>query len=102
MPARQIHHFLISYDIADPKRLAKIHRILKQKGLPVQYSVFSVLYTKKQLSALLLRLQSSMNEKEDDIRCYTLPQTIHCEMIGRQLFAEEVYLFNNGISRLLQ
>jgi CRISPR/Cas system-associated endoribonuclease Cas2 len=32
--------FLISYDIADPKRLTRIHRLLKKQGLPV--TVFRV------------------------------------------------------------
>src|SRR2546425_11381608 len=33
-------NWLIAYDIADPRRLARVHRYLKRHAIPVQYSVF--------------------------------------------------------------
>jgi len=32
--------YIICYDITCPRRLGKIHRLLKQSALPLQYSVF--------------------------------------------------------------
>ncbi|MBX3630284.1 MAG: CRISPR-associated endonuclease Cas2 [Nitrosomonas sp.] len=42
MADNQSNLYLIAYDIADSKRLARVHRVLKQQGLPVQFSVFMV------------------------------------------------------------
>ena len=48
--------YLIAYDIANPKRLSHVHRTLKKLGLPVQYSVFTVVMKRKTLLRLLERL----------------------------------------------
>ncbi len=32
--------FLVSYDVRDPKRLRKVHRLMKAYGEPWQFSVF--------------------------------------------------------------
>lgn len=32
--------YLVSYDISDPKRLRRIHKVMKAYGEPWQYSVF--------------------------------------------------------------
>ncbi len=40
MSANHAREFIISYDIADPKRLSRIHRMLKRLAMPLQYSVF--------------------------------------------------------------
>ena len=45
--------YLIAYDIADPKRLSRVHRALKREGLPVQYSVFTVVIKRKALLRLM-------------------------------------------------
>ena len=37
MADNQAGLYLIAYDIADPKRLSRVHRALKREGLPVQY-----------------------------------------------------------------
>lgn len=101
MPAQKRIQFLISYDVSDPKRLQRIHRVLKKAGLPVQYSVFSVVITKLRLLALLERIEALMNVHEDDLRCYSLPAEIDCTMLGKQYFPDDVLLFSHGVSRLI-
>ena len=34
--------YLVTYDIADPKRLSRLFRFMKKQGVPLQYSVFLV------------------------------------------------------------
>ena len=67
-------HHLICYDIADSRRLARIHRHLKQHALPLQYSVFLYHATASQLERRLGELGALMDPRADDIRAYPLPQ----------------------------
>ncbi len=62
--------YMIVYDIADPKRLRKVHKILKDKGLPVQKSVFFYRGTEKIVNPLLDKISTVMSLKEDDLRAY--------------------------------
>ena len=101
MAVNKAVQYLISYDISDPKRLQRIHRVLKKQGLPVQYSVFSVVLTKVQLQRLLERLEEIMDERDDDLRCYSLPASVDCKTLGRQFFPADVWLFSHGVSRLI-
>jgi CRISPR-associated protein Cas2 len=66
--------YIICYDIANPRRLARIHRLLKKQALPLQYSVFLFNGTETQLQHCLDQLQAIMDPHTDDIRAYPLPQ----------------------------
>ncbi len=101
MPVNKIGQYLVIYDIGDPKRLQRIHRVLKKQGLPIQFSVFSVLLTKSQLSRLMQQLEDIMDLQEDDLRCYGLPNAIQCTNLGQQFFPEDVLLFSKGVNRLM-
>ena len=45
--------YLLAYDIANPKRLVKVHRQVSKRGLALQYSVFLLLDTPAALDGLL-------------------------------------------------
>ncbi len=62
--------YLMAYDIADPKRLGKVYRILKKEGLAVQKSVFFVQGTEQRIEQLLQQLAGVIRAREDDIRAY--------------------------------
>ena len=93
--------YLIAYDIAEPRRLGRIHRILKKQGLPVQYSVFTVVMKRKALLGLLAEINARINVCEDDVRCYRLPDHSESVMLGKQFFPEDVLLFTRGVNCLL-
>lgn len=93
--------YLIAYDIADPRRLSRVHRTLKKQGLPVQYSVFTVVMKRKALLRLLDCLNLLIKTAEDDIRCYRLPEQADIKVLGQQYFPEDVLLFSGGVNRLL-
>jgi CRISPR-associated protein Cas2 len=93
--------YLIAYDIADPKRLSRIHRALKKQGLPVQYSVFTVVMKRKALIRLLDHVEQLIDHAEDDIRCYRLPERTDIKTLGQQYFPKDVMLFTEGVNRLL-
>jgi CRISPR-associated protein Cas2 len=93
--------YLIAYDIAHPKRLGRVHRILKKEGLPVQYSVFTVVMKRPRLLRLLDRIAGQIEEAEDDVRCYRLPDNTETASLGRQYFPADVMLFTGGVDRIL-
>ncbi len=62
--------YMMAYDITDPKRLAKVYRILKKEGILVQKSVFFVKGTEQRIEKLLDRLATVIRAREDDIRAY--------------------------------
>jgi CRISPR-associated protein Cas2 len=101
MADNQAQLYLVAYDIANPKRLVRVHSVLKKQGLPLQYSVFTVVIKRKALLRLLSVLAALIHPGQDDIRCYRLPSTTDMQTLGKQLFPEDVLLFTNGINRLL-
>ena len=101
MAMNQKKQYLVAYDICEPKRLQRVHRMLKKKGLPVQYSVFSVVLSAVQVERLMDLIDAIIDEREDDLRCYSLPGTIHCITLGQQFFPDDVLLFSHGVSRLV-
>ena len=60
------HWHLVCYDIRDPGRWYRAHKILKGCGERVQYSIFRVQMTKTRLEALRWEL-SKILEDDDDL-----------------------------------
>ncbi len=100
MADSQIGLYLIAYDIANPKRLSRVHRTLKKQGLPVQYSVFTVVIKRKALLRLMDAISQLIHPTEDDVRCYRLPENSDVKTLGRQFFPVDVMLFTGGVNRI--
>jgi CRISPR-associated protein Cas2 len=62
--------YIVAYDIADPKRLQQVYRILKKEGMAVQQSVFFVYGDQPAVDRILDRLSSVIKSDRDDIRAY--------------------------------
>lgn len=62
--------YMFAYDIADPKRLLRVHRVMKQAGLAAQKSVFFVQGNEPEIKDLLNRLGKIIKHSKDDIRAY--------------------------------
>jgi CRISPR-associated protein Cas2 len=84
MAVHQARPYLLAYDIADPKRLSRVHRTVRDYGLPLQYSVFLVVVNTQRLDQLLAQLDDIIHDKEDDIRVYPLPMQFDADQYGRQ------------------
>jgi CRISPR-associated protein Cas2 len=80
--------YLVAYDIADPKRLAKVHRFIKQKGIAAQKSVFFVNGTQSRINAFLDEICAFMNPKEDDLRAYPIAHPSRVWTFGVNPLAE--------------
>jgi CRISPR-associated protein Cas2 len=88
--------YLISYDICDPRRLSRVARFLEKHACRVQYSVFVLQTTPAQLTLLLDGLAELIEPTEDDIRAYPLPFEANIDLLGRQIFPDDILLIRNG------
>jgi len=75
-------NYLVCYDIKDEKRLARVYRYLKGIGIHLQYSVFHCKLTWNELNEIKRNLLEIIDEKEDDIRIYPLPQEMKVIIMG--------------------
>lgn len=73
----------IAYDIADPRRLARVHRFLVERAVPVQYSVFWASLDRRALDAMLRGIAERIDPRADDVRFYPIPERPRIEWIGR-------------------
>lgn len=90
--------WLIAYDIADPRRLGRVHRLLKKVAIPIQYSVFLAWLNERQLRWLVGQLRDRIQAREDDVRLYHLPASAELTVLGKQWLPEGVQLFRNGVA----
>ena len=63
--------YLIGYDIADPKRLQRIHRRMTNYATPIQYSVFILNGSEKLLKQCLAEVMLIFHKKEDGTVSFT-------------------------------
>lgn len=87
--------YLLCYDIADPRRLARVHRRVKQDGLALQYSVFDLRLAEARLRRLVADLRQLIHEREDDVRIYGLRTDAPITWLGQKPLPEGVQLFHN-------
>ena len=75
--------YLIGYDIADPKRLQRIHRRMTNYATPIQYSIFLFEGSEKLLTQCLTEVMQIFHKKEDDLRVYPLPNNCSQWRLGK-------------------
>jgi CRISPR-associated protein Cas2 len=86
--------YIVAYDISDPKRLRRVHRIMRGFGEALQYSVFRCDLSPAEKIQLVERLTEAINGKEDSVLLVALGP-VHgrghesVESLGRRVDAEE-------------
>lgn len=65
--------YVIGYDITNPKRLVRMHRLLQKFAMPIQYSIFLFWGPQTHLDRCMALAKGLMNDKEDALCCYRLP-----------------------------
>lgn len=96
MPRNRLQPYLICYDIADPRRLGRVHRFMTKEAVPVQYSVFTATLSHFELELLIAGLEEIIDSDEDDLRIYPLPGKPRALAIGRSFFPEGIKLVEQG------
>ena len=64
--------YLLAYDIRDPKRLRRVHKLAKAWGEPLQYSVFVCDLTGMELVAMRADLIELVKLDEDSVSIFDL------------------------------
>ena len=94
-------NYLVCYDIADPSRLSRVFRLVKGKGIHLQYSVFLCSLTWPQLQDIKEDIKELINQQEDDIRIYPLPSGGKVSVLGQGArIPDGVDLFIDPIGRV--
>jgi CRISPR-associated protein Cas2 len=83
-------NWLICYDIRNPKRLGRVFRLLKKRGIPIQYSVFLVEASDNAVRRLLDELAMLIDRRADDLRAYGLPTSPQYDCIGPSILPPNV------------
>ncbi len=84
--------WLVTYDIADKRRLSRVFKQLKSDGVPMQYSVFAVDASKAQMGTLMAKLATLIDKREDDVRAYRLPENGWRATLGNTMLPEDIWL----------
>ncbi len=82
--------WIIGYDITDPRRLNRVHRAMLNRATPIEYSIFLFIGNERQVAECLATVDTLIDGKTDDVRCYPLPSRGLQERIGRATLPEGI------------
>lgn len=81
MPKRSL--FIAAYDVADPVRLRRLHRVVKKHATGGQKSVFECFLTPVERQALLSQGRRLINEDEDRFALLRVEERTAPLLLGR-------------------
>ncbi len=84
--------YLVCYDIADPKRLQKVHRRVANEAEFIQLSVYHLSADQESLEAFVAALDELIDQHADDVRIYPLSLSAELETWGRERRVNGLYL----------
>lgn len=92
MSLHESARWIVTYDITDRRRGGRVFRLLKGRGVPLQYSVFVVEATPAEMQRLMAQLKELIVLQADDVRAYRWPAQPECHLLGRGLLPDGVLL----------
>ena len=101
MSSHQTKTWLVGYDIREPRRLRRVHRLMRKQGLAAQYSAFTVEADDVQILAVLRALEGTIDVREDDVRAYHLPASCPVWRLGAQGWPDGLCIAAADAVRLL-
>lgn len=66
------HLYLVTYDIADPKRLRRVFKLMRGYGDHIQYSVFRCELSPRERKELVQSLRHIINHRHDQVLFFPL------------------------------
>ncbi len=89
--------WLLCYDIRDPKRLRRVHRLAANLGFSINYSIFYMELKPKIFDALVQQLRKVIDPDFDDVRLYPCCRLSQMMIYGCPISAG-IYLFQQGVA----
>ncbi len=86
--------WILAYDIADPRRLARLYRLAARGARRLQYSVYLYTGSEPAMRAWLARLLVILDPCHDDFRLYPLPRQPRLWQYGAASLPEGVLCFD--------
>lgn len=81
---------IVAYDIADPRRLNRVAKVIKDYGTRVQKSIFEVDVDDKRFMEMKRRAEAEMDLEEDGVKYFPLCEKCAgtVEIIGQGIFID--------------
>lgn len=102
LPHSHVEHWLLAYDIRNPKRLQAICRCLSKEGVRLQYSVYLLTANRQQIERLIERLRLIIDERADDVRVYPIGENARIWGLGAQFYDDGNTLSDDFVGRMLR
>lgn len=77
--------WLVTYDVANPRRLSRLFRYLKKQGVPIQYSVFQLDVSATKMATVMAQIARIIDPQADDVRAYCLPANLWEASMGKSI-----------------
>lgn len=98
MSLHESARWIVAYDISDARRGVKVHRLLKQRGVPLQYSVFVVEDSLAGMQALMREIGRLIAPHTDDVRAYRWPAQPEIHQLGPGMLPEDLLFSAHPVS----
>ena len=88
---------IVAYDIAEPRRLNRVAKVVKDYGIRVQKSIFEVGVDARRFTEMTARIEEVIEASEDGVKYFPLCEKCAgtVEIIGQGVFVdpdEEYYI----------
>jgi len=83
-------NMIVAYDIAHPKRLTRVAKIISDYGIRVQKSIFEVTVDVRRFSEMRFRIEDEIEPAEDGVKFFPLCEKCAgtLENIGNGIFVD--------------
>ncbi len=88
--------WIVGYDIASPKRLRRVAKLLEKSALRIQFSLFVGCWSEAEFDRVWSNLARLINPRCDDVRAWPVPEGAVVVSIGAVL--PEGLVFGDGRS----
>lgn len=82
--------WLIAYDIADPRRLRRVHAAVSRESWRLQYSLYWTPLDGRALRGMAAEIERLIDPRADDVRFYAFPDHAFCRLWGPKPWTEGV------------